>query len=154
MKLTGILAAALLAAPGVGAAQAHGGMAIGPGHAGAGSIPMGNGPGAHAGAAQVDFRGDGADNHRGDHDRFHHHHDFAALYPYWGWSGCAPSGDCDWDEGDPPGVTPADYVDPPAAPARYAAAAAPAHRAIVNECSDWVWRPDLGRSVCKRPYRG
>ena len=36
-----------------------------------------------------------------------------------------------------------DAADPPARPAMAA-----------NECSDWIWRADLHRSVCKRQSAG
>ena len=163
MKLSSILAAAsLLAAPSLAAAQAHGGIAMGGAaisgaagaHAGAnfgGHWGAGGVAGAHPGAPHAGLGGGRFDHHPGFHDHFHHR-DFVALYPYWGWSDCAFDVDCGWHGDDPAGPTPADYVDPPGPPAGYAAAAP--RRAEVNECSDWVWRARLHRSVCKQPFRG
>ena len=160
MKLYSILAAvSLLAAPGRAAAQAHG---VGGMTARSASLPgaahltpLVGAAGAHTGAVRVGFGGGRFDHHPGFHDGFHdrfrHRHDAVLLYPYWGWSDCAFDGECDWGGSDPaPGLTPADYVDPPAPPL---AREAP-HHVDVNECSDWVWNARQHRSICKTPFHG
>lgn len=114
------------------------------------------------------------------HDRFHDHGLFLGWsYPFWGWPDCGAYGDaCDWGDESGPGASSDDYGDtdtgyvdgpPPNAAcgtwlrhgAGYVwtrrvcgdppAADPPEHAAVAtNECSDWVWRADLHRSVCRR----
>ncbi|HEX3406321.1 MAG TPA: hypothetical protein VHS81_03705 [Caulobacteraceae bacterium] len=122
--------------------------------------------------------GRGFDNHHGFHDHDHLHGAFLGWGPYWGWGwqGCGAFGDaCDWGEESGPGAPSDDYgyTDGPTSDAACgawlrrgagyvwtrrvcgepAAADPPAHAVATNECSDWVWRADLHRSVCKRGAR-
>ena len=158
MKLTSILALSLLAAPGLAAAQAHGGMhggiTPGAGRVAGQLVTPAGAVGLHETAGRLAVRPPGAGRHPGFGDRFGRHTLLVGLYPYWGWSDCAPYSGCDVEGDDPPGVTDAGYVDPPAPPPGYAMARWAPRRAEVNECSDWVWRARLHRSVCKRPFRG
>ena len=110
------------------------------------------------------------------HDHFHDHGLFLGWGPWWGWGwpDCGANGDaCDWGDESGPGDPSDDYgyTDGPSPNAAcgawlrhgagYAwtrrvcgdppAADPPSHAAVAsNECSDWVWRADLRRSVCKR----
>jgi hypothetical protein len=178
MKAGSVLAILVLAAPAAAAAQGHGagfgggfGLAVGGmGHSG---VSSGFGHGGSHGPGRGDFRHDGFHEHGFDH---HHFRDHAVAgwgwwgWPYWGWSDCGyDANGCgyqhasdDYGMTDPPAPPPCGawseragrYVwstgpcaaadDPP--PARYAQSSA-------NECSDWVWRADLHRSICKRPSR-
>lgn len=165
MKLAGVLAAALvLAAPVAATAQGHGGAA----RAG---VAAPAGPGLATGGGHVGgFHGPGPG--RGFRDRF-----LLWGWPAWGWSDCGLYGDnCDWDATGQPGAPPAGYADasmtgpapcgawisraggyawaPDACRDPPAAADPPPHAAVAsNECSDWVWRADLRRSICRRPAR-
>lgn len=151
MKLSSILAAAaLVAAAAVAPAQAHdaslarGGVRLALARLAAGRPAIER----RGGVAQVGFHGGRPGDRRGRHGRFARG---ALVFPYWGWD-CAPDGGCGWDE-DGPGMPPTDDAGPPvdqAAPG-YAVAAWSGPRAETNECSDWVWRPRLRRSVCVRP---
>jgi hypothetical protein len=170
MKLAGVLAGVLLlAVPAAAAAQ---------GHAGGGAVAVGShgGPGAGLapGAGHLGgFHGPGPGSDRGFRfrDRF-----LVWGWPYWGWSDCGLYGDnCDWDGPGEPGPPADGYADasmtgPPPCGAwvsragGYAwapdacrespAAADPPHAALAaGECSDWVWRASLHRSVCRHPSR-
>jgi len=129
------------------------------------------------------FHGHGSHDHgfrdQGGHNHFHDHGPWLGWGPYWGWgwSDCGAHGDaCDWGEESGPGDPSDDYAyaDGPTTDAAcgawvrrgagYAwtrricggppAADPPAQAAVAtNECSDWVWRADLHRSVCKRGSR-
>ncbi len=151
-------------------ASASWGPGFGPATAGHGA---GHGGGFHGGR--------GFDRHgRGFHDHFHGHGAWLGWGPYWGWgwSDCGADGDtCDWGDESGPGAPSDDYgyTDGPSTEAAcgawlrhgdgYAwtrracgdppAADPPAHAGVAaNDCSDWVWRADLHRSVCKRASRG
>ena len=161
MKLAGILTTVLLlAAPLAAGAQGHGGVGA-----------------ARVSVVHTGFHGHGVVGRGGEfRGRFRNGGLLLWGYPYWGWDCAADSIGCDWggDPGGPAadiaygGPAPRDPAcgawvrraggyawapdacnDPPAAadpPSRPAMAA--------NECSDWVWRADLHRSVCKRQAAG
>ncbi len=120
-------------------------------------------------------------SHDHGHHHFHGHGVWWGWGPDWGWGwpgDCGPYGDaCDWGEESGPGAPSDDYgyTDAPVADAACGAwlrhgggyvwtrrvcggdlpAADPPRAAAVasNECSDWVWRADLHRSVCRRAAR-
>ena len=164
MKLIGVLTAALvLCAPVAAGAQVHG--------MGAPHVAIVHPGGVHVrGVAFRDRDGRGRDmrgRFRGDL--------LLWGYPYWGWPDCGPDAGCDWDD---PGLPPGGYAgaggpmpaDPSCGawvrrPGGFAwasdacgdprAADPPARPTLAsNECSDWVWRASLHRSVCKRTVRG
>jgi hypothetical protein len=120
-----------------------------------------------------DFGHDHGLGHDHDFDRQHHFHDQVAGWwgwPTWGWDCSYANGGCGGEDraSDDYG-----YSDPPAAPpcggwvsrsGRYVWSTAPCgpgegdasvqHVSMSeNECSDWVWRANLHRSVCRRPAR-
>jgi hypothetical protein len=158
----------LLAAPALAAAQGHGGMGLagGPGHGSQmimthGGVGFGHGGGwggawhgdggFHGGFGHDHFDHDHFFHGRFDHDHFFHDHGVVVgWYPYWGWD-CGPYGDdCAWGDDHDRSRWSDDgrYLDPP--PRGEAPADAPMRAAAAsNECSDWVWRASLRRSVCK-----
>lgn len=153
MKLIGIFAAAaLVGAPTALAAQGRGVVAAGGAQAAIARLaPPRPAALVRGGARQVGFAGARLDRPN-DRGRFRRRGFVVGLYPFWGWD-CTASGPCGWDDDEGPGLTPADYDDPPP---EFGQAAADWSRppADSNECSDWVWRPKLRRSVCVKPFRG
>jgi len=139
-----------------------------------GGIGQGGGFHGHGG---FDHHDHGLHDH--DHDHFHGVEWGWGPYWGWGWSDCGAYGDaCDWGGESGPGDASDDYgyTDGPtfnaacgawlrhgagyvwtrrACGGEPSAADPPSHAAVAsNECSDWVWRADLHRSVCKRATRG
>ncbi len=126
---------------------------------------------AHAGFPDSGFGHGHGFNHR-NFDR-HIHFDDRFVAWGWGWPYWGPWQDCAYDQDGcgPYRMDDYGYTDPPAPPpcgrsshAGYdewstagcdASDPPPARRVSFgeNECSDWVWRPHLHHSVCKRLAR-
>jgi hypothetical protein len=144
----------------------RGGASFGPGHGPARGGFHGHGFDGH----------DHGFHDHGFHDHFHNHGLLLGWGPYWGWGwpDCSAYGDaCSWGDESSADDPSDDYghTDGPAPNAACGAwlrhgagyvwtrricgdapaADPPSHAAVAsNECSDWVWRADLRRSVCKR----